>query len=348
MASKQAAERLENLDEMLSFSSEDEGEEHDAASYGSDLQPPGLVPGFTMVPSNCCRAMYKPSTVSKGSKYLICLNKESCRSLYGGKDHSALRGQRRADPGIYEGVYGKSGKLLSAKAGTLTTALELKQRSEMSRASDRSRVATMEILNRESPSFSISAADDQTIEDADGKVEEVLDTISGESPTAKDAIFVKLLSSLCQKIDSIGTELSNSRRHGNQQGSSAASDRVNPSILRPPRSSRRTTQGTDIASAAKWYKDRASARMVDEVEDHEDIDETEEGMIVESDESDSGSREGGEWSEMEKRTPRSKDSRRGSRKGKKKARKVSTSSKRLYAIAWGKGGIQTSGLYRAT
>ena len=40
MASKQAVERVENLDENLSFSSEDEGGEYDVASYGSDLQPP--------------------------------------------------------------------------------------------------------------------------------------------------------------------------------------------------------------------------------------------------------------------------------------------------------------------
>ena len=37
MASKQAVERVENLDENLSFSSKDEGGEYDAASYSSDL-----------------------------------------------------------------------------------------------------------------------------------------------------------------------------------------------------------------------------------------------------------------------------------------------------------------------
>ena len=130
MASKQATSGKKNpdfSDENLSFSSH-EGEEFDAASYGSDLEPPGLAKGYTMVHVNCCRVKYKPSSGPKNGPFHICLNKATCRSVYGGKDHSVLRAGHREEAGVYEGIYGQTGKLLCAKAGTLTTAraLELK------------------------------------------------------------------------------------------------------------------------------------------------------------------------------------------------------------------------------
>ena len=124
MASKQASsggEIPDFLDENLSYSSH-EGEEYDAASFGSELEPPGLAQGYTVVHENCCRAHYKSSTAPKNAPYHICLNKSTCRSLYGGTDHSILRGGQRAEPGVYEGLYSTKGKLFCAKAGTRTTA----------------------------------------------------------------------------------------------------------------------------------------------------------------------------------------------------------------------------------
>ena len=105
MASKEAKERVEEMDENLSFSSQ-EGEEYDAASLESDLQPPGMPLGYTMVPENRCRVKYKPTTGSKKSPYSIFLTKTTCRSLYGGTDHSVLHQDEtnRVQPGVYEGV----------------------------------------------------------------------------------------------------------------------------------------------------------------------------------------------------------------------------------------------------
>ena len=86
---------------------------------GMSLNPPGLTPGYTMVHKKYRRARYKPSTDPKGTPYYTCLNKASCRSLYGGTDHSIQRGGQRAEAGVYKGVYGKTGKLLSAKVDLL-------------------------------------------------------------------------------------------------------------------------------------------------------------------------------------------------------------------------------------
>ena len=164
MASKQAFSGKENpefLDENLSYSSH-EGDEYDAASYGSDLEPPGLAQGYTMVHENCCRARYKPSTAPKNSSSHVCLNKSSCRSVYGGKDHSVLRGGYRAELGVYEGIYSKTGKLLCAKAGTRTTARSIELEAQECLASDRAHASTL--TDRvSSPSISsIPAAYDQT------------------------------------------------------------------------------------------------------------------------------------------------------------------------------------------
>ena len=130
------------MDENLSYSSH-EGEEYDAASYGSDLEPPGLSKGYTMVHENCCRAKYKPSTAPKGGSIHICLNKSTCRSVYGGRDHSLLRAEHRAEPGLYKGIYSQTGKLLSAKAGTRTDARALELKVQAALASDRAHASTL-------------------------------------------------------------------------------------------------------------------------------------------------------------------------------------------------------------
>ena len=55
--------------------------------------------------------------MAKDAPYYVCLNKAQCRSLAGG-NHAVLRGGHRAEPGVYEGVYGPTGKLTAAKSGT--------------------------------------------------------------------------------------------------------------------------------------------------------------------------------------------------------------------------------------
>ena len=265
MASKQAFSGKENpgcLDENLSYSSH-EGDEYDAASYGSDLEPPGLAQGYTMVHENCCRARYKPSTAPKSSSSHVCLNKSSCRSVYGGKDHSVLRGGHRAEPGVYEGIYSKTGKLLCAKAGTRTTARSIELEAQECLASDRAHASTL--TDRvSSPSISsIPAAYDQT-SDVEGEVGREITERSEARLSAKDTMFLDLLSSLCQKIDNLSTGSGGDGRD-NQKG---ATTRRNPGILRRPKSTRRTKDDEPVSSVARKHAN--ATRKKTSVGEHED------------------------------------------------------------------------------
>ena len=160
-------------------SSHEEASDNDF-SYGSDVQAPGLSDGFVRVHDNCCRVIYWPSKASKDSDKYICLNKSSCRSEYGGRDHSLLRGGHRAEPGIYEGIYGQTGKLLAAKAESRTSDKALDRTREESRASDRAYAASVDGrnlgLDDDVVSYSISDAV------ADVTVKEGADNPEGPNP----------------------------------------------------------------------------------------------------------------------------------------------------------------------
>ena len=178
MASEDNLQVSENMAEMLNspFSSEGEGE-YDEASYGSDFQPPGLTPGLVMVHEDCCRARYRPSRVPPGTPYYICLNKSTCRSLAGGR-HSVLRGEQRAVPGAYEGIFGPGGKLLAAKSGTRSTTKAVEKATQEIRASDRAQVEAIQGLTVNEPpgglscqGLSLSQAEDLVTAEFDQDVE---------------------------------------------------------------------------------------------------------------------------------------------------------------------------------
>ena len=380
MASKQAVSEKESppfLDENMSYSSH-KGEEYNAASYGSKLQPPGLAPGYTMVHEDCCRARYKPSTAPKGSPYHICLNKATCRSIYGGTDHSVLRGGHRADPGVYEGFFGKGGKLLCAKAGTRTTARAIELMAHESRESDRAHAATLPV--RASSPFlpSVFAAADQRTSDSEGEAERAITESSGAVPTAKDTMLLDLLASLCQKIDNlstnIGKEDNGQRVHDNQRDR----QKTNPGILRPPKMTRRTKGTEAISSVAKKHeratRDHGSRREYEETEYVEEYDEDLDEILTRvkgSDESvgeewndrNPDYAEGGhrssrskgwvpkdemvmKWSESEEEErPRQYRSRTNPNpKRNKTSKKKDSSRPRLYAIACGRGGGSIHGV----
>ena len=122
--------------ETLDSEESSEGGAFEAASYGSDVQPPSLTKGYVRVHKDCCRARYRPSRTAKDAPFYLCLNKATCRSLAGG-NHAVLRGGHRAEPGVYKGVYGPSGKLLAAEAGTRITPEAVEREAAESRASDR-------------------------------------------------------------------------------------------------------------------------------------------------------------------------------------------------------------------
>ena len=55
----------ENQTVMLQGASDSsEGETYDDISYGSDVQPPDIAPGFVMVHKNCYREKYHTSRVA--------------------------------------------------------------------------------------------------------------------------------------------------------------------------------------------------------------------------------------------------------------------------------------------
>ena len=119
-----------------------EGENYEDMSYGSDVQPPDLATGFVMVHEHCCRARYRPSRAAKDTPFLICLNKSECRSLAGGL-HPLLRGCQRAEPGVYHGVYGPSGKLTAARDGTRSSPDALSKLATEARNLNRAHAATI-------------------------------------------------------------------------------------------------------------------------------------------------------------------------------------------------------------
>ena len=140
MSSKEVilGENLPKSSDNTSFSSE--AVSYDDDSYGSEFQPPDLAHGSVMVHENRCRARYRKSRSALDAQYLICLNNSDCRSLAGGR-HSLLRSSQRADPGVYEGVYGANRKLLAAKAGTCHTPQTLSRLASEARNSNRSQAA---------------------------------------------------------------------------------------------------------------------------------------------------------------------------------------------------------------
>ena len=362
MASKQSVSAGENPDENLSFSSR-EGEEYEAASFGSGLQPPGLTPGYTFVHENLCRARYKPSTAPKNSAYFICLNKASCRSLYGGTEHSTLRSGQRAEPGVYQGNYGKDGKLLSAKAGTRTTVRALELASNTARTSDCAHAASLGACPPSSSPSTIFAAEDQLISDIEGEVEQQITESSGAILTAKDTMLFNLLSSLCQKIDGLGenTQKRGDERggYGNQQTAQAT---VTSSILRRPnkKESKKVEAISSVARRHAKVTKTGGTEMEFEGNEYEEGEEesveffSEEESIVEvGDEGDRGWSDYDEEGFIDCRPTKKKGSRHrhlfdleDQRRSKREKKKRASSRCRLYAIACGRGGVQTAGLYR--
>ena len=185
-----------------------EGETYDDNSYGSGILTPGLTEGFVMVTENCCRARYCPSRVAKDAPFYICLNKSSCRSLAGGH-HPVLRGGHRADPGVYEGIYGPRGKLVAAQAGTRHTHANTERMAEESRASNRAQADAIGGLTSGGSAI-FSTPDTQDLYSSEKDQEgEVFN--AGSLEVDKDTIFLKLMSSLVNKIKKmeVGIKINN-------------------------------------------------------------------------------------------------------------------------------------------
>ena len=331
MTSKEDTIERENVDN-LSLKSTDSSHDgaYDDMSYGSDVQVPGLSGGYVRVHDNCCRVTYRPSKASKESATYICLNKSSCRSQYGGRDHSILRGGHRATSGIYEGIYGQTGKLLAAKAGSRTSVGVLDRAREESRASDRAYAATMGgrnvRLEEDAVSFSVSDAEgDLTAKSADNVSE------APNPSTDKDSKLLDLMSALFSRIDKLesGMEKRNTAIHQSQRTSTERT--VPPSILRSQVKVRGTRNTDAISSVARNHassvRKARRSREGDEEYLEEYLEEGSEGYV--DDEFFQGEGEESDASRPKRKT-----------KGKK-----TSSRPRLYAIAGGRGGSMATGLY---
>ena len=348
---KMAKETLESSD-----SSEGEGG-YDDASYGSDVQPPGLSKGFVMVHENCCRAIYRPSRMAKDSTDYICLNKTQCRSLAGGT-HQVLREKQRAAPGVYAGRYGKNGKLVAALVGTLTDPATLDTIADERRRADRSQALSLSGLTSgldrsTEETVTLGGLSDAklTLSDAESLVASEIDqeggrVSHGSTNSSKEDILLKLMSSLVDKIEKLDSGLSQrDREHTTilRTLMTPTIDTTTASILRPAtytdpvsgvaqrhaaaESVAIKAKGTEAIAKRRTDRTRATAtrkktKATRRAVTHDDDD----GVSYDS-EGDGGSQ--GECPSSSS----DEDTKRRSR-----VSRVASSRARLYAIARGKGG----------
>ena len=301
--------------------------EYDDISYGSGVQDSGMPDGYIRVDKNVCRAVYIPISAPKNAPKYICLNKASCRTKYGGQDHLNLRNEpsTRAEPGIYLGIYGQTGKLLAAKADSLTSVETMVQKQSESRASDRIHAAaSMEgrsLRPGEEP-FSTSDAE------ADLTAGVGVPYKSRDNSADKDSQLLKLMSTLMNRLDILEGKTATHQSQGQTKP-------TNPGVLRRGKH-RSTTEGDAISSTARKHVEATRNGRWKGVEDEEEgVEEGSVGYVEDEDE------EGEDQSDDDSdATPPPKQSK------KKKPRKNS-SRPRLYAIACGRGGRLALGLYRA-
>ena len=194
------------------------GEEgYDDASFGSDVQPPALATGFAMVLEDSCRAVYRGSRRAKDLPFYVCLNNAECRSLAGGK-HSFLRTQKRAEPGVYEGVYGKNGKLVAAQDGTRTTPESLSKIATERRQSDRAQALGLQDLTsgleRSTETSTVGGLLNSklTQSEAEDLVATEIDQGGGgdileSANPSKEDLLLRIMSSLVDKIDRLDSGL---------------------------------------------------------------------------------------------------------------------------------------------
>ena len=353
MASEEEFARAETLadnDENLSFSSGG-GSAYDDASYGSDIQPPDLQQGFVMVPEDCCRAKYRPVKAANDSPFYVCLNKSTCRSLAGGQ-HPVLREEHRTEPGVYKGIYGPKGKLLAAESGTRTSPARVEELVKEQRASDRDQAKILENLTPVSGSASVFS-----VPDAEKIATAEIDQEEGDRKSGiKSDQFLDLMSSLVNKIEQMDLNMAKRDRENTttlreiQSKKSTARESKSrneyPGILHPSTRTSSTREeaissvATKHAATMKEHEDQGETRSKKK-KPFDLMEETFSDEAVEvGQDRDLGWSDYDEWGVIDRRAAPPNQSRLRRLHTKQNARS------RLYAIARGKGCVQTCGLYR--
>ena len=259
-----------------------------------------------MVHENCCQARYRTSRAAKDTPLYIYLNRAECRSLAGGH-HDVLRGSQRAETGIYEGIYGPASKLTATKSGTRTTLKIISRLASESRTSGRAQAVSIGGLLSDVSPFSIPDAENLITAKIDQKVEVSNPGSSGD----QNAILLRLMSSLCSKIEKLDS--------GIEKGNTAiihALSKTRPSsqpiILHPPFYKTTTPATEDSAGSSVARRYAKAVRQKEQEMDPEKLDYEEEHkdeeMIDNEGEYEEEWSDYDEWGTSDRRVPSKKGS----------------------------------------
>ena len=261
------------------------GEDEGYASYGSEFHVPDLAEGLIRVNEDCCRASYRKSRALPDNPYLVCLNASTCRAKYGGL-HTVLRRTQRAEPGIYEGVFGTNGKLRAAKYSTWLTTMSMKEAEDRVQESDRAQAQGIEDLTGGdemggllSSYFSVSQAKSGTHPDQD--VEGVAsgffatNLIGPKNPLGSEAQFLEVISSLVRRIEVLDGRLADSNQANTTTNKPSTNNLSSAtSILRPPRSRGYTgTSDRDLISLVAQRQGAQGKQVKDRKKDSKGVSE---------------------------------------------------------------------------
>ena len=270
-----------------------------------------------------------------------------------------LRNEFRAVPGMYEGVYDRNGKLLAAKSETLTTPTMQAKLAAEKLASDRAQASMIGGLMDDVSPSSLKDPDRSSNRGQEGTASDVVSPFSiadaedllapandqtvgdKSSGGALDTALLKLMSSLCQKIKDLGSGI----EEGNTTiiralRQNKTTPPVKSSALRPSSFDATTVdERAAVSSTARRHAKAARSEAPRGSEGEEDIrevrrDEGDDGVGVDNDGWPCNDPDWGPYEPTKKS------------RTKKTSRKKSSSRTRLYAIAKGRGGQQTVGLYR--
>ena len=292
--------------------SEDEGfsDKSGSVSTENEVHVEIAGTGVVLIPENSCRGIYKHRTHPKGEGAYICMHKESCNKRVGGY-HSKLREKHRAVSGYYKGVYDTNGNLKAAMHGSFLTKDEVDKIKNQAKASDRAQAKALSDINLD---------DVASISSPEGD----------KSPTLKphnQADLLKMMQSLCARLDTMEKSQNNPTKKLSEKG-----QKLVEGILRTGKNSDlNTTSGNRTRTKSSSVNDRKLASAWDKSsEDESSIS----GLSIDSNKT-STSPDNSDYC-REKPKPR--------RQRKSRGRK--TQPKRLYAVAKGKGGSMSVGLYQ--
>ena len=295
--------------------------------------------GIVYLPEDSCRAIYKHKSHPKGARSYICIHGENCGKRIGGY-HTKLQERKRAASGYYKGLY-ENGNLKAALHGTFLSDDEVEKLKAQAKTSDRNQARAISAIGMENaPELSGFTSDKVPTPNLDDQANPST-PVSDKAPALKphdQAELLKMMNSLCIRLDSIEKAQSKSKTDLTDK-----EKKIVEGILRPSRSL--DVKSTNADAKLSLSKDRHAAAALNNVSGGSD------GPTDSSDESTKSRKLHRHSRTTRSASDLSEDSDdNGSVKPKprrkRKSRRKKTGSKYLYAIAKGKGGSMTVGLYQ--